>query len=185
MKQANKRLRGALALTFALTLTGPAAAFSLDSDQPIRVSADSARLDDGQGIATYSGDVELVQGKTRLTADRVVLYRSGNDLNRVEATGSPARYQQPARDGSGETDARALSIKWSASDNELTFERDAIIQQNGNLFRGEVIHYDTVRRVVTAEGGSETSSGRGRVEMVIQPRSTSKKQGSDGSSESQ
>ncbi|MDO3720371.1 lipopolysaccharide transport periplasmic protein LptA [Marinobacter sp. chi1] len=185
MKLANKRLRGALATTLLLTLAGPAAAFTLDSDEPITVSADSARLDDGQGIAEYNGAVELIQGKTRLTADKVMLYRSGDDLNRVEATGSPARYQQPARDGSGETDARALSITWSATDNQLTFEREAVIQQNGNLFRGDVIHYDTVRRVVTAEGGAETTTGGGRVEMIIQPRSTSNRQGSDGSSESQ
>ena len=188
MKPENNRNRGLMAALLAITMTGPAAAFELDSDIPIKVTADNARLDDGQGIATYTGDVELEQGETHLSAERVVLYRDENGLNRIEAFGNPARYRQPSREGEGETDARALNITWSAADQRLIFERQAVIEQNGNLFRGDVIHYDTVRRVVTAQGGADTGEGSGRVEMVIQPRSTDRRtdrQESDGSSESQ
>ncbi len=184
MKPANNRLQTLLAAIMGLTLAVPAVAFDLDSDVPISVSADKARLDDNKGIATYTGAVELTQGDTRLNADRVVLFRNQAGLSRIEASGSPARYQQPNSDGSGKTDARALNITWSGSDNQLTFEREAVIEQNGNLFRGDVIHYDTSRRVVTAQSGSDTEAGGGRVEMIIQPRS-SNTQGSDGSSQSQ
>ncbi|WP_144823326.1 lipopolysaccharide transport periplasmic protein LptA [Marinobacter piscensis] len=171
MKPSTNPLRRLLAMALAASLTGPALAFDLDSDTPITVSADRARLDDGKGVATYTGSVELIQGQTRLTADRVMLYRSVEGLNRIEANGTPARYQQPVTNGEGETDARALHITWSAADKQLTFEREAEIEQNGNLFRGDVIHYDTEQRVVTAQGSEDTGSGPGRVEMVIQPRS--------------
>ena len=188
MKPETNRYRSLLAALLTVGMIGPAAAFDLDSDTPIKVTADNARLDDGQGIATYTGTVELEQGNTRLSADRVVLYRTEDGLSRIEASGTPARYRQPARNGEGETDARALNITWSATDSRLTFEREAIIEQNGNLFRGDVIHYDTAGRVVTAEGGADTGEGSGRVEMVIQPRSADRrtdKQETDGSSESQ
>ena len=190
MKPENNRNRGLMAALLAITMTGPAAAFELDSDIPIKVTADNARLDDGQGIATYTGDVELEQGETHLSAERVVLYRDENGLNRIEAFGNPARYRQPSREGEGEgeTDARALNITWSAADQRLIFERQAVIEQNGNLFRGDIIHYDTARRVVTAQGGADSGEGSGRVEMVIQPRSTDRRtdrQESDGSSEGQ
>lgn len=171
MKPLNNPVPRLLTAFFTAFLACPVAAFDLDSDKPITVSADSARLDDGQGIATYTGAVELVQGKTRLTAERVVLYRSVEGLNRIEANGSPARYQQPVTNGEGETDAKAKDITWSATEKQLTFEREAVIEQNGNVFRGDVIHYDTEKRVVTAEGGEDKGSGPGRVEMVIQPRS--------------
>ncbi|MBL1272605.1 MAG: lipopolysaccharide export system protein LptA [Marinobacter maritimus] len=171
MKPLSKPTLRLLATILAVGLAAPAVAFDLNSDKPITVSADSARLDDGKGIATYTGAVELIQGKTRLTAERVVLYRSADGLNRIEANGSPARYQQPVTSGEGETDARALNITWSASDKRLTFEREAEIEQNGNVFRGDIIHYDTEQRVVTAEGSEDTGSGPGRVEMVIQPGS--------------
>lgn len=184
MKPETNRYRGLIAALLTLAMTGPAAAFDLNSDIPIKVTADNARLDDGKGIATYTGDVELVQGKTQLNAQRVVLYRDANGLSRIEAFGSPAHYRQPTIEGTGETDAKALNITWSASDQQLTFEQEAVIEQNGNVFRGDVIHYDTARRVVTAEGGAADGEGSGRVEMVIQPRSTNT-QGSDGNSESQ
>jgi lipopolysaccharide export system protein LptA len=176
-------------LPLVLALATPLAnAFDLDSDTPIRVNADNARLDDSQGVATYTGDVEMTQGNTRLTADRVVLYRSENGVSRIEANGEPARYRQPAVEGEGETNARARSIVWSADDNRVTFERDAVIEQDGNLFRGNVIHYDSVARVVTAEGSADGNGNNGRVEMVIQPRnsgSNANGQEPDGSSESQ
>ena len=90
-----------------------------------------------------------------------------------------------SRGGAGETDARAHTITWSAQDRQLTFEGDAVIEQNGNLFRGDTIHYDTARRVVTADGGQGTGAGNGRVEMVIQPRTTRQEQESDGSTQGQ
>ncbi|WP_100638662.1 lipopolysaccharide transport periplasmic protein LptA [Marinobacter salexigens] len=173
MKPLNNSVRRLLATLLVAGLASQAMAFDLDSDQPITVSADSARLDDGKGIATYTGAVELAQGKTRLSAERVVLYRSDEGLNRIEASGAPARYQQPVTSGEGETDAKALNITWSATDKQLTFEREAVIEQNGNVFRGDIIHYDTEQRVVTAEGAEDTGAGPGRVEMVIQPRGSS------------
>ncbi|MGM0766975.1 MAG: lipopolysaccharide transport periplasmic protein LptA [Pseudomonadota bacterium] len=184
MSLANKPIRNITAALAALLFAGSAAAFNLDSDTPITVNADNARLDDGQGIATYTGDVVMTQGETELTADRVVLYRDETGLQRVEATGTPAHYRQPAQEGQGRTDAQALNITYSAPDSRLTFEKEAVIEQNGNLFRGDIIHYDSVARVVTAEGATEDTNGRGRVEMVIQPRSQNR-QDSDGSSQGQ
>ncbi|MDX1598781.1 MAG: lipopolysaccharide transport periplasmic protein LptA, partial [Marinobacter sp.] len=58
-------------------------------------------------------------------------------------------------------------------------------EQNGNLFRGDIIHYDSVDRVVTAEGAANDDNGNGRVEMIIQPRSSQNRQDSDGSSQGQ
>lgn len=147
-----------------------AGAFNLDSDAPITVNADTARLDDGQGVATYTGDVIVTQNETRLTADKVLLYRDSEGLTRIEAFGSPARYQQPAVGEQASTDAKALTIIYAARENLLTLEREAVIEQGSNLFRGNRILYDTAKRVVTAEGGPRDGEGSGRVEMIIQPR---------------
>ncbi|MBO6848984.1 MAG: lipopolysaccharide transport periplasmic protein LptA [Marinobacter sp.] len=185
MSLANKPNRKLIATLAALLFAGSAAAFNLDSDVPITVNADNARLDDGKGIATYTGDVVMTQGETELTADRVVLYRDETGLQRIEATGQPAHYRQPATEGQGKTDARALNITYSAPESRLTFEKEAVIEQNDNLFRGDIIHYDSVERVVTAEGAANDNNGGGRVEMVIQPRSRQNQQDSDGSSQGQ
>ncbi|WP_323752480.1 lipopolysaccharide transport periplasmic protein LptA [Marinobacter sp.] len=156
----------------AAFLASPAAAFTLDSDEPIKVSANSARLDDSAGTAIYTGAVELVQGNVKLDAERVVLYRSPQGLSRIEASGTPAHYRQPSQDKTAVINAEALNITWSAKDSQLTFEREAMIEQGGSTFRGDIIHYDTANRVVTADGGDSEGEGSGRVEMVIQPRSS-------------
>lgn len=157
--------------TMLWLITSSAAAFDLNSDTPISVSADSARLDDSKGEATYTGDVVVTQDQTRLTADRVVLYRDQEGVQRIEAFGTPARYKHPAMGDQAETDAESLKITYAAKNNELTFEEEAVIEQAGNVFRGDLITYDTTARIVTAEGTSREGEPQGRVEMIIQPRS--------------
>ncbi|MDX1633860.1 MAG: lipopolysaccharide transport periplasmic protein LptA [Marinobacter sp.] len=151
----------------------PLAAFDLQSDAPIAVSADNARLDDAKGVATYTGDVVVTQNQTQLAADRVVLYRDAEGLKRIEAYGEPARYRQPATAEQAETRARARTIIYAARDSEITFKEQAVIEQGANLFRGEHILYDTAERVVTAEGGQTGDGSPGRVEMIIQPNAPS------------
>lgn len=159
-------------ITAALWLmTAPAVAFDLNSDIPISVSADSARLDDSKGEATYTGDVVVTQDQTRLTADQVVLFRNQEGVQRIEAFGTPAHYTHPAMGDQAKTDAQALKITYTAKDSQLTFEEEAVIEQAGNVFRGDRIEYDTVARIVTAEGARRDGEPQGRVEMIIQPRS--------------
>lgn len=160
------------AISLLALLLAPLAAQSFDFDEggPITVNADNARLDDTAGTAVYTGQVEIRQKETVMTADRVVLYRNDDGLDRIEAEGNPARYQQPADSEGGATDASARRIVYSATNNTLTFERNAVIEQNGNRFSGDLIHYDTGNRVVTAETRPGEDDSQGRVEMVIQPR---------------
>lgn len=173
-----------VAVLVVLAAAAPALAFDLDSDDPIRVSADTARLDDSAGTAVYSGDVVVRQGITELTADRVVLYRDGDGVSRIEASGGPARYRQTGAAEEGPIDARAEVITYSADETRLTFEGDAMIEQADNIFRGDIIRYDTARRVVTAEGRPGEGDSRGRVEMVIQPRQAAPSPSTDSSEDS-
>lgn len=179
-KQRHTPLAGLLVL---ILLAMPVAAFDLNSNTPISVSANTARLDDNTGIATYTGDVVVTQDQTRLTADRVILYRDAEGLTRIEAFGTPAHYQQPAKDGQGETDARALNITYAAKENQLTFEQEAVIEQAGNLFRGDRIDYNTAERIVTATGAQRDDNSQGRVETVIQPRNQPESSSPSDSSE--
>lgn len=153
-----------------MALAGQAVAFDLNSDSPIKVSADNARLDDAGGTAEYTGDVIVQQDATELTADRVVLYRNEGVLDRIEAFGKPAHYTQPRQGETPKTDAEAETIIYAAGENRITFEKKAIIHQQGNVFKGDHIEYNTASRVVVADGGRNAENPDGRVEMVIQPR---------------
>lgn len=176
-----RNLTGRLLLlsTLALGPALPALAFNLDSDEPIRVTADSARLDDTQGTAVYRGNVKVRQGGILLTADRVDVSRNAAGLDRIDASGRPATYYRPATETGSAVNAEALTIHYSASDNLLRFEREAVVDQGGDEFRGAVIEYNTVNRVVTGEGRTPEGEGSGRVEMIIQPRGNDSDNGSD------
>ena len=174
-------LAGRLLLLSTLIVgpTLPALAFNLDSDEPIRVVADSARLDDSQGTAVYRGNVKVRQGGILLTADRVDVSRNAAGLDRIDASGRPATYYRPATATEAAVDARALNIHYSASENLLRFEREAVVEQGGDEFRGAVINYNTATRVVTGEGLTSGGEGSGRVEMIIQPRGSNSGNGSN------
>ena len=167
-----RNLAGRLLLLSTLFLGPalPAQAFNLDSDDPIRVTADSARLDDSQGTAVYRGNVRVSQGETLLTADRVDVSRNAAGLDTIDASGDPATYYRPATATASAVNAEALKIHYSASDNLLRFEQEAMVEQGGDEFRGAVINYNTANRVVTGEGRTPDGKGSGRVEMTIQPR---------------
>jgi len=160
-------------LLIAAAVIAPASgvlAFDAQSDTPIEVEADNARLDDRAGTATYTGNVVIIQGETRLKADEIVLQRRDGELDTITATGQPAHYEQPARADEPPLQAEAERIIFARQENTLTFERNALIEQEGDTFRGDVIRYDTVERVVTASGGEADETRDGRVRMVIQPR---------------
>lgn len=162
-------------------------AFDMDSDAPIAVSANNARLDDNAGKATYTGNVVITQAGTRLLADRVELYRDEEGLSRILAFGDPARYEQAETAENPPTDARANEIAFDGVASVLTFRENAVIEQAGDVFRGDIIRYDTGDRVVTAERGESEDSSQ--VEMVIQPRRSSgrasNQEESDGAAQSE
>ena len=66
-----------LLLCLAAVFGSPASwALPTDREQPIRVQADSAELDDKQGVAVYRGDVVVTQGSMKLTANRAQVFQS-------------------------------------------------------------------------------------------------------------
>lgn len=160
-------------LLLACTWTAaPTWAFNLNSNQPIHVTADHARLDDRQGTATYTGDVVVTQEGSKLTGDKVVLYRDKQGVDRIESFGAPAHYHEPATPpNQPATDAQAKTITYSRDKHLITLKTDAVVEQDGNVFKGDLIHYDTNTRVVTAQGnGDGNNANSGRVQMIIQPK---------------
>ena len=81
---------------------GSAAAWALpsDRDQPIRIQADSAELDDRQGVAVYRGDVIITQGTLKITGDTVTITQTASgDIDVFTSVGNLAYYEQkPAVD---------------------------------------------------------------------------------------
>tara|TARA_R110002020_G_scaffold151182_2_gene328223 strand:+ start:618 stop:1151 length:534 start_codon:yes stop_codon:yes gene_type:complete len=162
----------ALVLGLAVSATG----FAADRDQPIRIQANSATLDDRSNTAVYTGDVIITQGSMRLTGNRVTLNTDAEGaVRKIVSQGTPATYKQTPADGSP-VDARGQTIEYHADEDRVVLIEKAFLEQQGNTFQGEYISYDINRQVVDA-GRAASAGGTGaqqdRIEILIQPRKRS------------
>ncbi len=168
-------MKSASTLTLlGLLLCTPAAwALPSDREQPIRVQADSAELDEKQGVAVYRGGVIITQGTLKITGDTVTITQDNQgDIEVFTAVGKPARYEQQPAPDKPLVQAAGVTIQYFASNERIVLSDQARIVQGGNTFEGEKIVYDTRRQIVNAgrASGTDISSPRPRIDMIIQPR---------------
>ena len=154
-----------IAITLALTPL-QLSAFTADGNEPIKIQSDKAELDEQKGLSTYSGDVIITQGTSVLKSDTVIVYNSKEGLIKIEAFGTPAQFSQQDNKDSPPTHAYGNTIIYTRADERLTLIENAKLEQGKNTFRGKEIIYNTVTRIVTAQGGEDKAN---RVEIIVHP----------------
>ena len=170
------RFVNTLPLIFSLgAALGSAAAWALPSDreQPIRIQADTAELDDKQGVAVYRGDVIITQGTLKITGDTVTITQTASgDIDMFTSVGNLAYYEQKPAVDKEIVKAYGKTIQYFASNERIILIDQAKVIQEGNTFEGEKIVYDTRRQIVNAgrATGNNVSVPRPRIDMVIQPK---------------
>jgi len=165
-------------ISFLLGLSAALASLSTwalpsDSEQPIRVQADSAELDDKQGVAVYRGGVVVTQGTLKITGDTVTITQTPNgDIDVFTSVGKPAYYEQKPAPDKQIVKAYGLTIQYFTSNERIVLIDQAKVVQEGNTFEGEKIIYDTQRQIVNAgrATGTKVTTPRPRIDMVIQPQ---------------
>ncbi len=156
-----------------LFATAPVWALPTDREQPIRVQADSAELDDAKHVAVYRGDVVVTQGTLKITGDTVTITQNGNgDIDVFTSVGKPAYYEQQPSPDEPLFKAYGLSFTSVYANARLVLIDQAKVIQDGNTFEGEKIVYDTQRQIVNAgrATGSKVTAPRARIDMMLQPR---------------
>ncbi|PIE43205.1 MAG: lipopolysaccharide transport periplasmic protein LptA [Gammaproteobacteria bacterium] len=159
-------------LLLAFCMAQGTLALSSNSDAPIHIKADSAELDEKKGVATYNGDVIIKQGSSTLEADTVIIYANDYGLIEINATGSPAHFQQKMADNKATTHAFGNKITYTHATETITLQKNARLEQGQNRFQGDVIKYHTRDRVVTATGSGQKDQPGGRVELIFHPKKT-------------
>ena len=139
-----------------------------DSDQPINITADTAIRDEKQGFTVYSGNVHMVQGSMDIEADKITIYHTTAQADKIVAEGNPARMQQQPAVDEPLVKARALVIEYFKNENRVHLTRDAHITQDGSSVTGDSIDYDIAKQLIKAE--SDKDSDGDRVVVVIEPQ---------------
>ncbi|SRR5690554_1639395 len=164
------RRNNLLCLLLVLFACTSAHALGPNRDQPIRVVSDRAELDEQKGISTYTGNVVITQGLTRLDAEEVVIHSTeAGQISKLIATGKQAHYQEQETTAAPVTHAYADTIIYNQADETITLIENARLEQNKNSFQGAEIQYHTVNRKVIASAGTQAGNG-GRVEMIFHPQ---------------
>ena len=163
-----------LSLSAAL---GSVSAWALpnDNEQPIRIQANEAQLDDKQGIATYKGDVIITQGSMKITGNTVTITRNAaGEIDVVTSVGNLAYFeQQQSATDTGKMKGYGKTIQYHAQQNRIVLiDQAKVLSADGNSTEGEKIVYNTKTQVAQAgrANGTKVSAPRPRIDMVIQPK---------------
>ena len=134
--------------------------------EPINIEADNAKILEKEGKSVYSGNVVLLQGKTRLTADKITVLSEQGKLSRITAEGKPVTYHQDNQPEAEDINAEAEKVDYFALENRIVLLNNAKLTQGRSVFSGNRIEYNANTEVVTA---SQSETGKERVQVIIHP----------------
>ncbi len=152
-------------------LANSSIALETDREQPIRIQADAAMVDESQGASVYRGNVIITQGTLEVTADEVEIYTADSAVIQIIAkmdkdSEKLAHYRQQVNEDADMVEADARKITYLVQEERLHLSGDARLQQVEDIFTGELLYYDLARGIVnlSSTGGSD------RVNMTITPK---------------
>jgi lipopolysaccharide export system protein LptA len=148
--------------------------FSQNRDKPVQIEATTLEVRDKEKIATFVGNVHVVQGDTTMRCKSLVVYYEEQNtpgtmkaaapgpggqqqISRLEAKGGVivTQGEQTATGDSGLFDMRA---------NTVTLLGNVVVSQGPNVLRGERLVVDLTTGVSRVDAGKS----QGPVRMLIQ-----------------
>jgi len=144
--------------------------FSQNRNEPVKIQAASLEVRDKDRMATFTGDVHVVQGDTEMRCKALVVFYdedpnakgakssdAGKQIRKIEAKGgvTVTQKEQNAYGDSGIFDMGA---------NTVTLIGNVIVTRGTDVIRGQ-------RLLVNLETGVTKFDGTGRVEALINPSS--------------
>jgi len=157
-------LAGLLFLLGTLIAATPALALPSDRLATITVDADRAKINEKTGITEYHGAVVIKQGTLLIEADQVTIYSTDGQAHKIICIGQPAHYQQQPNPEDGLVNAYGNTIEYYLDTEIITLIKNASLEQQGSILKGEHINYDIKAELVEAKGSANSQQ---RVHMVI------------------
>lgn len=165
--------RSALLILTVSALTIGGAQAQIQGEGPIAVTAIDAVVEGN--LAIYKGEVEAVQGQTRLRCSelRITFGRrtassgaltAGGDAERYDCAG-PVYYITPTEQAKGD------AAVFTAANDTIVLTGNVVVQQGQNVAQGHRLTINTRTRNTQLEAAT-AGEGRRRVRTVIYPDET-------------
>jgi len=157
--------------------------FSTNRDQPVHIEAATLEVRDKDKVATFSGNVRVVQGDTGLRCNSLlVFYEQGNEDGDKGNKGKPMQAATPGP--GGEQKIKKLEARggvvvtqkeqtatgdlglFDMRANTVTLTGNVVMTQGQNVLRGDRLVVDLTSGVSRVES---SKNGQGRVQGLFQP----------------
>lgn len=143
-----------------------------NNDEPIQIEADRLEIIDNENTALLTGNVSVVQGATILKASQIrVYYLRGNEqgktnsgIRQIEATGKVAIRSQ-------DNYVTAEKANVDMVKEYVTLSGNVLISQGQNIVTGCIVTIDLKTNVSNVKPCGGTSSGNGRIKLLLDPKS--------------
>jgi lipopolysaccharide export system protein LptA len=150
--------------------------FSQNRDQPVNIQSDSLVVRDKDKVATFTGNVHVIQGDTEMRSRVLVVYYEGSakgalgtpaadnreqQIRRIEATGG-VRVTQREQNAVGDNGT------FDMQSNTVTLSGNVVVIRGKDVVRGQRLVVD----LNTGVSHMESAAG-GQVETLIGPHNES------------
>lgn len=159
----------------ALAQTKTNDGLQISNDKPIEIESDELEVHEEDGIAIFSGNVNVVQGDNLLKSGRMTVHygeggtmSSGtSDIERIEMDGE---VYMKSKDQVATGDHGVYEMK----DSQFVLTGDKVVLSQGkNVAEGCKLTANTQTGRSRLDGCGKTGSGGGRVRTLLQPQKTS------------
>ena len=119
----------------------------------MHVTSDKLSVQVDQNTASYQGDVVATHMNRTLNSNRLVILQGKNNMvKQATAYGSPAVSTVKPLPGSKQPESvgKANQIIYFPAEHDLRYYQHAVLTRDGNVFKGEVINYNTETNVATS-----------------------------------
>src|ERR1700731_4281216 len=162
-----------------------------DKDQPVQIEAASLEVRDKNKMATFSGDVQVVQGDTTMKCQKLVVFYGqevGIDQGGAQAAAPPPDTKPGAAGPKGAQNIRRIEARGGVTvitkdqnasgdlgvydliAKTITLTGNVVVSQGQNVIHGERVVVDTVSGNARVESNNQGGGGTpSRVRALIQP----------------
>jgi lipopolysaccharide export system protein LptA len=171
-------LRAAPIVAVCLPSVAHAQAYQHDSSLPIEITANLLEVEQRDRIATFTGDVDAVQGELVLSADKLRVFYNSNDQAGEAAPGATGSIRRIEAEGnvfitSPQETAQGESGVYDVAGDLLTLEGSVVLTRDDNVIRGHQLEIDLasgVSRVIAATPSTEGGGPTDRVRALFTPQ---------------
>jgi lipopolysaccharide export system protein LptA len=153
-------------LSTLLSFLTSAHALSNDRYEKMYITADASTYNYKTGTNSFVGHVNVTQGTSHVTADRLTTKNNNHKIQEAIAYGTQelAHYWTQPKNGEEPMHAHAKIIKFYPLQDNVILESDAIVTQGKNSFQGQLIFYNIKNQTINVP-----PSKNGRAVLIYSP----------------